>query len=170
MTMLTVASWIDRIAAGVGKIGSLVLPLLVLTICINVFLRYVFSIGMIQLEELQWHLNALVVMSCMAWAYQTDDHVRVDAFHARFSPRTKAWVELLGVLFLFLPFTYLVSKNAWTIFSYSWALKESSPMPSGLPARYVIKFVMAAGFTLLTLQGLAIGLKSLGKIMRGGQI
>lgn len=157
---------IDRIVEVTGKAGSLVLPLLVLTILINVFLRYVFNIGMIELEELQWHLNAITVMCCLAWAYQTDDHVRVDVLHGRMSPRKKALVEVLGVIFLFLPFTILLSHHAWTIFSFSWRLKEGSPMPSGLPARYIIKGVMAAGLTLLAVQGVAVLLKSLSRLVR----
>lgn len=155
---------IDRVAEITGKAGALVLPLLMLTILLNVLLRYVFNLGLIELEELQWHLNALAVMSCLAWAYQTDTHVRVDVLHARMRPRMQALVEVLGVIFLFLPFTALISWHAWTIFKFSWAIKEGSPMPSGLPARYVIKAVMAAGMTLLALQGVSVLLKSLARL------
>jgi TRAP-type mannitol/chloroaromatic compound transport system permease small subunit len=157
---------INRLSATVGMVGSYVLPLLMAAILVNVTLRYVFNIGMIELEELQWHLNAVTVMCCLAWAYQTGDHVRVDALHARMRPRTQALVEVLGVIFLFLPFVGLVAWHAWTIFSFSWALKEGSPMPSGLPARYIIKGIMAAGFTLLGLQGIAILLTSLERLIR----
>ena len=156
--------FIDRVAELTGKAGSFVLPLLVVTILLNVILRYVFNIGMIELEELQWHLNALVVMSCLAWAYQTDTHVRVDVLHARMRPRTQALVEVLGVIFLLLPFAGLVSWHAWKIFSFSWALKEGSPMPSGLPARYIIKGVMAAGMSLLALQAVSILIRSLQRL------
>ncbi len=145
----------------IGKAGSLFLPLLMIVIIFNVTLRYVFGIGSIELEELQWHLNAIAVMSCLAWTYQRDGHVRVDAFHARMSRRGRAGGELCGVLFLLLPFLWFVTASAWTIFGYSWKLGEGSPMPSGLPARYIIKFVMAAGLSLLFLQGIAAALKSL---------
>lgn len=159
--MTRIIQMIEAVTIGVGKAGALLLPLLMLTILLNVTMRYVFQIGSIELEELQWHINAVVVMCCLAWAYQRDDHVRVDAFHARMRPRTKALVELFGVVFLLMPFLWLVADSAWTIFGYSWQLKEGSPMPSGLPARYVIKFVMAAGLSLLMLQGVAIALRSL---------
>jgi len=159
--MEIIESFLNRIVRVVGTTGALVLPLLVLTILINVTLRYVFAIGSIELEELQWHLNAVVVMSCLAWAYQKDRHVRVDILHNRMSTKARALVELLGVLFLLLPFLWIVGRSAWTIFSYSWALKEGSLMPSGLPARYIIKLVMAAGLTLLGLQAVSILLTSL---------
>lgn len=152
---------LERVVRVVGQTGALFLPLLMITILINVIARYVFGIGSIEIEELQWHLNAVAVMSCLAWAYQRDAHVRVDALHARMSPRKKAIVELLGVLFLLLPFLWFVTGSAWQIFEYSWKLKEGSPMPSGLPARYLIKFVMAAGLSLLFVQGIATALKSI---------
>ena len=159
--MHSLITLVERFIAGIGRAGSLFLPLLMLTILVNVFMRYVLGIGSIELEELQWHLNAIAVMSCLAWAYQTDAHVRVDAFHTRMSRSGKAIVEVLGILLLLFPFLWNVTASAWTIFEYSWKLKEGSPMPSGLPARYIIKFVMAAGLGLLFLQGVAILLKSL---------
>lgn len=159
--MRHIVTWVERFVIAIGRAGSLVLPLLMIVIIVNVTARYVFGIGSIELEELQWHLNAIVVMSCLAWTYQRDGHVRVDAFHARMTPRTRALVELCGVVFLLLPFLWFVTASAWTIFGYSWKLGEGSPMPSGLPARYIIKFVMAAGLSLLFLQGIAAALKSL---------
>lgn len=157
--MYTINSIADKIGAfsvAVGKAGSLILPILILTILINVILRYVFNIGLVELEEVQWHLNAIVVMSCLAYTYQADEHIRVDIFHNRFSPKRRAWVEILGILFLFFPYVILVAWHAWGITSYSWSLREGSPMPSGLPARYIIKGVMALGLSLLALQGVAI--------------
>ncbi|EAV41587.1 TRAP-type mannitol/chloroaromatic compound transport system, small permease component [Stappia aggregata IAM 12614] len=153
--------FLERVVRLVGQAGALFLPLLMITILVNVVARYVFGIGSIEIEELQWHLNAVAVMSCLAWAYQRDAHVRVDALHARMSPRTRAVVELCGVLFLLLPFLWFVTGSSWKIFEYSWKLKEGSPMPSGLPARYIIKFVMAAGLSLLFVQGIAVALKSI---------
>jgi len=152
---------IEGFVIAIGRVGSLFLPLLMCVIILNITLRYVFGIGLIELEELQWHLNAVAVMSCLAWTYQRDGHVRVDAFYGGMSGRARALVELFGVLFLLLPFLWFVTASAWTIFGYSWKLGEGSPMPSGLPARYIIKFVMAAGLSLLFLQGIAAALKAL---------
>ncbi|GAA0692313.1 TRAP transporter small permease subunit [Marinobacterium maritimum] len=161
MAVRALAGRIERLSVLIGKSGALILPLLVLTILVNVILRYVFNIGLIELEELQWHLNATVVMCCLAFALQADEHVRVDLLYNRLRPRGKDWVNLLGLVLLFLPFTGLVSWHAWKLAAYSWELKEGSPMPSGLPARYIIKGIMAAGMTLLTLQGFALLLNCL---------
>lgn len=161
MSIRQLAGIIESLSVLIGKAGALILPLLVLTILVNVILRYTFNIGLIELEELQWHLNATVVMCCLAYALKTDEHVRVDLFYNRLGSRGRDWVNVLGLLFLFLPFTALVGWNAWTIAAYSWELKEGSPMPSGLPARYIIKGIMALGMTLLMLQGVALLLRAL---------
>ncbi len=166
MTVRALAGRIERLSILIGKSGSLILPLLVLTILVNVILRYVFNIGLIELEELQWHLNATVVMCCLAFTLQADEHVRVDLFYNRLALRSRDWVNLLGLVLLFLPFTGLVSWHAWQLAAYSWELKEGSPMPSGLPARYIIKGIMAAGMTLLTLQGIALLLNCLCRLCR----
>lgn len=149
------ARWIDRVTLAVGRGGALLLPVLMAVIVVNVALRYGMNLGLIELEELQWHLNGAVVLACLAFAYRDDAHVRVDVLHARFSPRAKAWIELLGGLFLLLPFVFGIAWFAWDAFAYSLSLNERSPMPSGLPARYVIKFILFAGFALLGLQGVA---------------
>ncbi|GAA0789024.1 TRAP transporter small permease subunit [Marinobacterium sediminicola] len=161
MPIRALAASLERLSVIIGKSGALILPLLVLTILVNVILRYVFDIGLIELEELQWHLNATVVMCCLAFALQADEHVRVDLLYNRLTSSGRDWVNLLGLVLLFLPFTGLVTWHAWKLAAYSWELKEGSPMPSGLPARYIIKGIMAAGMTLLLLQGIALLLNCL---------
>ena len=49
-------------------------------------------------------LFAAVVVLGAAWALRDDGHVRVDVLAQRFSPRTRAWVDLAGSLLLLLPF------------------------------------------------------------------
>ena len=161
LSINSIAEKIGSLSVAIGKAGSLILPILIITILVNVILRYVFNIGLVELEEVQWHLNAIVVMSCLAYTYQVDEHIRVDILYNKFSPKRHAWVEILGILFLFFPYVILVSWHAWEITSYSWSLREGSPMPSGLPARYLIKGVMALGLSLLALQGLATLLRNI---------
>ncbi|MGX1096247.1 TRAP transporter small permease subunit [Amorphus sp. MBR-141] len=149
------AAAIDRISGAVGHAASLLLPVLVLVIIANVALRYGFGLGLVEMEELQWHINAVVILGCLAFAYRDDAHVRVDVLHARFSTRRKALFEFFGGLLLLMPFVVGICWFAWGTFAYSFSIGEGSPMPSGLPARYVIKFLMFAGFLLLGLQGIA---------------
>lgn len=150
-----IARPIERINEVAGVAGALVLPLLMLVVVGNVVLRYGFGLGLVELEELQWHLNAITVMLCLGYAYRHDAHVRVDLLRDGWSERRKAWVEILGVLLLLLPFTGGIAWFAWGNFTYSWGIGEGSPMPSGLPARYLVKLLLFVGIALLFLQGIA---------------
>ncbi len=164
--LVRIADRIDRLTVSVGRASSWLLPVLMAVIVLNVALRYGFGLGLVELEEVQWHINAVVVLGCLAYAYRDDVHVRVDVWHAGFSRRRKAWVELIGGVVLLLPFVTGIAWFAYGNFLYSFSIGEGSPMPSGLPARYVIKFCLFAGFALLALQGVSAILRSLSVLAR----
>lgn len=155
------ARLIEGVTEITGRLGALVLPVLIATVALNVTLRYGFRMGMIELEELQWHLNAIVVMFCMAYALKHDAHVRVDIFRYHMGARARATVDLLGVLFLLLPFCIGVIWYGWKGFAFSWRIGEGSPMPSGLPMRYLVRLLLIVGFGLLAAQALALAARSL---------
>ena len=52
---------IDDFVLKIGEVFNWLWVLLVVVIILNVVLRYVFKNGMIELEELQWHLY------CIGW-------------------------------------------------------------------------------------------------------
>ncbi len=156
-----VADAIELETKRIANAAAWLQPALVVVLVLTVTLRYGFGRGSIELEELQWHLFAAAVLLSLAGAYAEDAHVRVDLLHARFAPRTRAWVELLGALMLLLPFALIVTYWGFDFFLRSWQLGERSPMPSGLPARWVIKLVLFAGFALLVVQAVAVAARSL---------
>jgi TRAP-type mannitol/chloroaromatic compound transport system permease small subunit len=156
-----IADAIEGVTRRIANAAAWLQPALVLVLVFSVTLRYGFGRGSIELEELQWHLFAATVLRALAGVYAEDAHVRVDLLHARFAPRTRAWVELAGALVLLLPFALILTFWGWDFFLRSWQLGERSPMPSGLPARWAIKGVMFAGFALLALQAVAVAARSL---------
>ncbi len=85
-------------------------------------------------------------------------HVRVDIFYAKLRRRGKAWVDLLGVIFLLMPWLArlaLLAWTAWTYVSYSWQTSEISVQSNGMPAMYVLKSTLLGFVILVGLQGLA---------------
>ncbi len=152
---------VEAVNTGIGKAAAWLYPILVAIVVLNVGLRYIFGLGLIEFEEIQWHLYAAAFLLGFAWTYAADAHVRVDLFRERFSPRTKAWIELLGCLLLLAPFTAIVAYYSFDFFWKSWLLNERSDMPSGLPARYVIKFVLSASLVMLLLQSIAVAIRNL---------
>ena len=107
------------------------------------------------LEELQWHLYAVALMVGLSYGVTTDSHIRVDLLHQRFSPRLKAWVEIIGILFLLLPFIAILFHHSLDWLADSYRLNESSSNPTGLPYRWLIKAVIPVSLGLLFIAALA---------------
>lgn len=117
--------------------------------------RYAFGQGSVMLEEMSWHLAGAAWLVGLSYTLVSDHHVRVDVFHERFSGRVKAMVEVFGLLFLLLPFLVIVFKGGIDYFWSSYLQDERSQAPAGLPARWVLKGVMAMAFGLLLVAALS---------------
>ena len=152
---LRLADTIDKNVRRIGLGAAWLYVLLVLVIILQVILRKGFSHGLIVLEELQWHLYALGVMFGLSYAQTNNSHVRVDLFYSHFRPRTKRIVDILGILFLAMPFVIIVFLHSLDFVADSWRINEHSASPSGLPWRWLIKASIPLTFGLLGLSLLA---------------
>ncbi len=152
-----------------GRCVSWLTLALVLLVSYDVTMRYLFQDGSVALQELEWHLFALIFLLGAAYTLKHDEHVRVDLiYHARWmSERRRAWVDLFGTLFFLLPFCILIIVSAWPFVANSYELNEHSPDPGGLPYRYLIKMMIPLCFVLLAVQGIAIIIRSVQKISGG---
>jgi TRAP-type mannitol/chloroaromatic compound transport system permease small subunit len=128
---------------------------LIIVVVINVTMRYLFGEGRIEFEEIQWHLFAAGFLIGLATCMDSNDHVRVDVFHDRMSLRKQAWVEVYGLLLLFLPFVVAMLIFSVPFVSYSFASAEISDSPGGLPFRWFIKSFLPLSMVLLLLAGIS---------------
>ena len=152
---LPITKKIDGFVTSVGEVFNWIWVVLVAVIILNVILRYVFKSGMIELEELQWHLYCIGWLVGLSSTYIVDSHVRVDVLSERLHYRKKLWFELFGILILFLPFVILVLYYAVPFFELSWATSERSTSANGLPARWFVKGFLVISFFLLLISGLS---------------
>jgi TRAP-type mannitol/chloroaromatic compound transport system permease small subunit len=157
---------IDGINETIGKAVSWLTALLVVVVCYDVFTRYFMKNSLVAVQELQWHLFAIIFLLAAPFTLKHDKHVRVDVWYARRSPRTKAWVNFIGSLLLLIPFCVVVAYASWDFVSNSFAVRETSPDPGGLPARYLLKALIPFSMILLLFQGIAEMLRSLLVILR----
>lgn len=141
----------DALIKRIGNMFSWVWVLLVAVIISNVVMRYVFNKGLVEFEEIQWHLYSIGWLVGLSYCFVADEHVRVDLLHDHMSLITQAWVEFLGMLLLLLPFIVLVVIYTVPFVLYSWELGEISDAPGGLPYRWAIKAMLLVGFSLLLL-------------------
>jgi TRAP-type mannitol/chloroaromatic compound transport system permease small subunit len=158
---------IDQIINLIGELFSWLWLVLLFVIIGNVILRYAFSQGMIELEELQWYLYAAAWLIGLSYTFINDDHVRVDVIQENLGFKAQMWLELLGLLLLFLPFVCFVIYFSLSFVELSWTTNETSTSANGLSARWLIKGCLLLGFCLLFLVGFSRLLRVIGSIKYG---
>ncbi len=159
--------WIDQINDRVGRATSWLTAVLVVVTTSDVLLRYAFNTSFVFIQELEWHLFAVLFLMAAGYTHLKGKHVRVDILYTHLSPRRQALVDLVfGVLFLF-PTCFLLIKSSLPFVAHSWAVLEGSPDPGGLPARYLLKAVIPVGFILIGLQGISETIKNTYIVLRG---
>ena len=152
--MERVVATVERTIAFFAKVAALLVIALSLLVVYDAVSRYLFHSGSVALQELEWHLFDILFLLGLSYTLQSDKHVRVDIFYARFSDRTKALIEIVSQLFLVLPFTLLILWVSWDFVHISYLQHEISSDPGGLTHRYLIKGMILFGFVLLALQSL----------------
>ena len=120
----------------------------------NATIRYLFNTSSNAWLELQWYMFAGIVMLGAAFVLRVNEHVRVDIIYGHLAPRTRAWIDLLGLIFFLMPATVLFLYMAVPFFWDSFATGEMSNNAGGLP-RWWVKLTMPLGFGMLMLQGFA---------------
>lgn len=149
-----IARFLEAIVEWAGRIAMVLVFAMVLLIATNVILRYLFSIGPVSLQELEWHLMVPVALVGCAYTMRHHGHVRVDIFYDGFRARTRAVVNLLAAIGLLVT-SVLVARLSLNFVYQAYQIGEGSPDPGGLPHRYLLKAMIPLGFGLLALQAVA---------------
>ena len=133
-----------------GKLGSFLIPILILIISLSVILRYFFSIGFTWLQDLYIWIHATIILLGIAFTLKYDGHVRIDLIYRNSSENFKKIINAFGAIFFTLPLSFLLILKGYPYFLRSFLLNESSKESGGLPAIYVLKFIIFfMGVTLL---------------------
>ena len=133
------AGALERVVDATGRVAAWLTLALVLLMSANVLLRYLFSVGSVAAQELEWHLLAFIVLFGLAYALLHDGHLRVDVLYARLKPGRRRLVDFLSAL-LSVAFAVIVIDLSW--------------------AYVMLKAALPAGFALLLLQALAETLRA----------
>ncbi len=146
---------LDSVTVGAGDAASWLWPLLVAVVVLQVVLRYGFGRGSIMLEEIQWHIYGVGFMIGLSYCTSADRHVRVDVIAERWPARTRAWIELVGLLAFMLPFTLVIFLEGISFAKAAWDFSEVSAAPGGLPYRWVPKSFISIATALLALSAIS---------------
>ncbi len=152
---------INRFSDFFGRFVSWFVLAIVLITFIVVVMRYVFNTGSVFLQESISYFHNYVIMLGAGYALLKGAHVRVDIFYRPASAKAKAWVDLLGFLFLLLPTCSFIFFIAWEYVATSWRVLEGSQEAGGVDARYLFKSTILLMPVLMIIQGIAESLKAI---------
>ena len=152
---------IEKVTTDIGKAFSWLIVPLVLSLCYEVFARYVLGQPTIWAFDITYMLMAAIFLTAAAYTLAENRHIRIDVFYGKFSPTTKAWVDLIGYAVLFLPVIALLSYFSVGNVIESIRKSETSDLSPWHPVMWPFRAAIALCFCLLFIQGMCEVLKSI---------
>lgn len=113
-----------------------------------------------RIQEMEWHLHAVLFLMTLGYAYVRDAHVRIELVRDSLRPRSRAWIELFGALLFMVPYCYVVIKYGNENALRAFHIGEGSDALTGLANRFIIKGFLPLGFVFVALAGMSAALKS----------
>ena len=106
--MKNLSAFLNIVNRYAGYLCAFLVVLMVVNVFLVVILRYLFGISFIWMQETYVWMHAYIFMVGAGFTYLNDDHVRIDIIYRNSSKLYKAIVDLVGNIFLLLPFLYII--------------------------------------------------------------
>ncbi len=145
--------WVEAVNRWVGRVVMLLVFVMMGILLYSAWTKN-FSIPPLwAIEMAQFTMTAYYLLGG-AYSLQIDSHVRMDLAYSRWSPRTKAAVDAVTVLFLIF---YLGVLLMGGIASTQYAIRyDETFYSSWAPPMAPIKIIMCVGIVLMLLQAVAV--------------
>lgn len=157
--LLAVSNRIDSFLAGLARLTGWLFIGTMVVICFDVVTRkFGFQLPYFtstRLQELEWHLAATLFLGWIGYGVVRDTHVRIDVFTGHLDQRKQDWLDFFGTILFAIPYSVLVLPYAIEFAWVSWTQLEGSDAPNGLPARFIIKSILAFGIFALLLAAIS---------------
>ena len=145
---------IERASEWAGVFGACLIVPLVLATCYEVFARYLFGAPTIWAYEVGYTLTGAHFLLGMAFTLKYGEHIRIDIFSGRFSPRARAVIDLLGYAIV-LPLTAWLTLYLFFYLRTGYVTNEKSGQSAlNLPV-WPLRVIFCLAFLLLALQVIA---------------
>lgn len=150
----SVIKGIDTFMEKTGRILSWSLLTLIFFTCFEVFTRRIMGSPTIWTLEMSTFFACGVCMLALGFTELHKEHVNVDLFYIKFSPRTQAICDIITFVLFLGVFSLVLVLYGWVFFWDSWVLKERTASAFNA-VKYPAKFAFVLGAFLLFIQGLS---------------
>lgn len=152
--LLLISRLVDGFNERLGGALKWLILLVVLISAGNAFSRKVFRQSSNALLDLQWYLYAGIFLLGAGYTFLKNAHVRIDFISSRLTARSRAWVDIWGIILFLLPFCVMLIDMSWPLFVNAWRSGEMSQNAGGL-IRWPVYLLIPTGMSLLLLQSLS---------------
>lgn len=159
--------WIEVVSEYVGRFSSYLIMILVVVVCYDVFMRYLFNKPTLWAFDTALHLYSIAFLVGGCWVLKIKAHIKVDVLYNLFPLRMRATINVIFYLFLFFPLCYFLVKHgavfAYTSFKIS-EVSRSSPLHEPV---WPLKTFIPIAFVLLWLQGIVEFIRDVTALIKG---
>jgi TRAP-type mannitol/chloroaromatic compound transport system permease small subunit len=152
--LLSLSRTIDWINEQIGHLIKWLVLAAVLISASNAVVRKALNTSSNAWLEIQWYLFAVVFMMGVGYVLLHNAHVRIDFIASKFSKRTNAIIDILGMVVFIIPLSVILIDLSWPLFVNAWNSGEMSQNAGGL-IRWPVYLLIPAGFAVLLAQAVS---------------
>lgn len=161
---------IDRISYWSAQAVSAALIVMVAIIAYDVVMRYLFRAPTIWQYDLSYMLGGSIVLLGAGYVHSQHKHVRVDILYNLFPEKARITIDIICTLIFFIPFyiglIYIAGKHA----IHAWNINEFSEVGFWRPRMWPFRSVISIGLIVVLLQGLAMFVRDVYKLMKDKEL
>jgi TRAP-type mannitol/chloroaromatic compound transport system permease small subunit len=154
---------VDAASRAVGRLAMYLIYVMIGVLLYSSISRSVFDLPLIWVVEMAQFMLAAYYFLGGDYSLLLDSHVRMDLAYSRWSPRKRAMVDVVTVMFLLF---YLVLLLLGGLSSTEYALQYNQRnYSSWAPQLAPIKIIMCVGIVLMLLQAISMFFKDLARAL-----
>jgi len=160
---------IETFSEWCGKIFSWFIVAIILLSLFEVFTRRILGKPTIWTHEILSYLFCASIVLTMAYTLKNKQHVSVDLIYGRFTPKTKAILDIITFIFFLGFFSTIFLWKGIVFAATSWGMMERTPSAFNFYV-FPAKTLLPIGAFLLLLQGLSDFIKNIVFLVKGEQL
>jgi len=159
-------NFIDAISEWSGRIFSWLVVAIISLSLFEVFTRRFLGKPTIWTHEVISYLFCGVVLLTIGYTLKHKAHANVDILYEKFSPKTKAIIDLITYALFLVTFTIVVLYEGTRFAAISWSMMERTPSAFNFYI-FPAKTLLPVGFFFVTLQMISDIIKNIVFLAKG---
>lgn len=161
---------IDWLAEWTGLTIRWLAVIIMLTMTLEVVMRYIFNSPTAWSYDITIMMGGAFFLISAPYVLLHKGHIRIDIFYSRYSPRMQRIVDIIfTVLFLFTGLA-VFTQQAWKFAFWSLQVGEISQFGYWEPTMTPFRFLVAIGFSILSLETISWFIRELHAAITGKEL